>query len=198
MRSFPGLPARITRPCIRAAAVLRACAFGVLLLPAAVHAQAGDGGDTPAAAYATGDAWLDGRLADIDHYAARYPEAFAAEVERHAGMPRAYVHGLLERPGWRAGDAWFACFLARALEHGCRELVRARSQAGAGAEWAGVAAAAGANDETLRALRLAVADSYRRWARPLHPDAALERALRQRQADAERKAEDERKAGATR
>ena len=137
-------------------------------------------------AYATGDAWIDGRLADIDGYAARYPDAFAAELERYAGAPRAYVLGLLAQPGWRAGDAWFACFLARATEATCRSVVRGRTAAGSEGDWEQVAKGfgAGPGSEAHAAVRLALADSYRRWARPLQPDPAMSRALRQRAAAA--------------
>ena len=90
-------------------------------------------------AYATGDAWIDGRLADIDAYAARYPDAFADELERHAGIPQAYTLALLARPGWHGGDAWFACFLGRAVQASCRSVVRERSRAGPDATWTAVA-----------------------------------------------------------
>ena len=140
-------------------------------------------------AYATGDAWIDGRLADIDAYAARYPDAFADELERHAGIPQAYTLALLARPGWQGGDAWFACFLGRAVQASCRSVVRERSRAGSDATWTSVAAEfdARADSPAYASLRLALADSYRRWDRPLLPDAALKRALRdreQRQAEA--------------
>ena len=142
-------------------------------------------------AYATGDAWIDGRLADIDAYAARYPDAFADELERHAGIPQAYTLALLARPGWHGGDAWFACFLGRAVQASCRSVVRERSRAGSDATWTSVAAEfdARADSPAYASLRLALADSYRRWDRPLLPDAALKRALRereQRQAEAVR------------
>ncbi|AKC87129.1 hypothetical protein [Pseudoxanthomonas suwonensis] len=157
------------------------------LLSAGAASQPEDVSPVPAVAagYATGDAWIDGRLADIDAYAERHPEAFAAELERYAGVPRAYVAGLLEQPGWRAGDVWFACFLARATEATCRSVVRGRSQAGAAAGWRPVAEDFGAapGSKAYADLRLALADSYRRWARPLQPDPALTRALRQRDAD---------------
>jgi len=138
------------------------------------------GADAPA--YATGDAWIDGRLADLDGYAARYPDAFIAELARYAGVPGGYVQGLLAQPDWRAGDVWFACFLARATESTCRSVVRARSQAGAEAGWKRVAEGFDARpgSDAYAALRLSLADSYRRWARPLQPDAALVRALRER------------------
>ena len=140
-------------------------------------------------AYATGDAWIDGRLADIDAYAARYPDAFADELERHAGIPQAYTLALLARPGWHGGDAWFACFLGRAVQASCRSVVRERSRAGPDATWTAVAGGFDARpgSPAYAALRLALADSYRRWDRPLQPDAALKRALRergQRQAEA--------------
>ncbi|KAF1699443.1 hypothetical protein CSC62_00640 [Pseudoxanthomonas jiangsuensis] len=155
----------------------------LLAMPVAMAVQEPEGTATPAP-YASGDAWLDGRLADIDVYAARHPEAFLAEIERYAGVPRAYVRSLLQQPGWRAGDAWFACFLAREIEAGCRDVVRARSHAGADADWARVAEEAGADAAAFARLRLALADSYRRWARPLRPDAALVRALREREREA--------------
>ena len=134
-------------------------------------------------AYATGDAWIDGRLADIDAYAARYPDAFADELERHAGIPQAYTLALLARPGWHGGDAWFACFLGRAVQASCRSVVRERSRAGSDATWTAVAAEfdARADSPAYASLRLALADSYRRWDRPLLPDAALKRALRERE-----------------
>ena len=134
-------------------------------------------------AYATGDAWIDGRLADIDAYAARYPDAFADELERHAGIPQAYTLALLARPGWHGGDAWFACFLGRAVQASCRSVVRERSRAGTDATWTAVAAGFDARpgSPAYAALRLALADSYRRWDRPLLPDAALKRALRERE-----------------
>ncbi len=140
-------------------------------------------GDTPRP-HATGDAWLDRRLADIDAYATRHPDAFADELERYAGVPRAYVLGLLEQPGWGGGDAWFACFMARAAMATCRSVVRARTLAGPDATWEQVAAGFQEEDpaSALHArVRLALADSYRRWAIPLQPDAAMSRALERRE-----------------
>lgn len=133
--------------------------------------------------YGTGDAWMDRQLADIDRYASDYPEAFAAEVERYAGTPRAYVHGLVAQPGWNPGDAWYACFLARALETDCRSVVRERARLGAEGDWAEVVAKLRKPEapDPHVALRLAMADAYRRWGRDLEPDAALRRALQQRE-----------------
>jgi len=160
---------------------LRLLLLGATLMAAPVLASAAPAAPAvvQAPAYATGDAWLDERLADIDRYAARYPDAFLAEVERYAGISRGYVEGLLAQPGWRAGDAWYACFLARAVQTSCRDVVRTRTRS-RGAAWSDVAGALEAGRDAHAAVRLALADSYRRWDRPLRPDAALERALRER------------------
>ena len=107
----------------------------------------------------------------------------------------------MSQPGWQAGDAWYACFLARVLERGCRQVVRARARLGAAGTWAAVetqlrgdGAAEAVTPGSSVALRLALADSYRRWGRALQPDTALRRALEQRQR--EREAEAEAEAGA--
>lgn len=133
--------------------------------------------------YRTGDAWLDAQLEDIDRYATQYPETFAAEVERYAHIPRAYVHGLVAQPGWNPGDAWYACFLARVLETDCRSVVRTRARMGVDGSWADVVGQLAGEEaaDPAPALRLALADSYRRWDRGLEPDAALRRALQQRE-----------------
>ncbi|GAB3509442.1 hypothetical protein [Pseudoxanthomonas daejeonensis] len=179
----------------RACALLGRC-LCILVVVLAADAVAGPTAPAPDAGaagaqrvHATGDAWLDGRLADIDLYAERYPDAFAAELERYAGVPRAYVSGLLAQPGWHGGDAWFACFLAHATEATCRSVVRARTRAGAETTWEAVAAEFDARpgSPAYGQLRLSLADSYRRWSRPLQPDPALTRALRKR-AEAETKA----------
>jgi len=181
------------RPFMRlglALALSTSMAHAVAQTAASAPASATPAAEDARASHATGDAWLDARLADIDVYAARYPDAFAAELERYAGVPRAYVIGLLAQPGWGGGDAWFACFLAHATQSTCRSVVRGRSNPGAGVDWEQVAADFGARpgSDAYVTVRLALADSYRRWARPLQPDAALSRALRKRaQAEAEEK-----------
>lgn len=164
--------------------VLRMVLGACLALPGAVAVAAPQAQAAQATANATGDAWIDGRLADIDRYAARYPDAFADELERHAGVARDYTLALLVQPGWRAGDAWFACFLGRAAQATCRSVVRSRARADADATWADIAAGfdAAPGSPAYAALRLALADSYRRWDRPLQADPALTRALRQREA----------------
>ncbi|WP_231472351.1 hypothetical protein [Pseudoxanthomonas suwonensis] len=178
---------KMTAPALRAGLLVLAVGFATAPV-GAQEANAAAAETTPAAppARATGDAWLDEWLADIDRYAARYPDAFADELERYAGVPRAYVAGLLAQPRWSGGDAWFACFLARAVQATCRSVVRTRTRLGPEADWEAVAAefdAAPGSDAYAR-VRLALADSYRRWDRPLQPDAALRRALREREAEA--------------
>jgi hypothetical protein len=140
-------------------------------------------GELPPPYYASGDRWLDGRLDDIDRYAARYPEPFLAELERHAGTSRAYVRALLAQSGWRAGDAWMACFLARVTGQPCREVVRLRSRSGR-PDWQALLEQLEVSPDQVQALRLHLADSYRHWARPLRPDRELERALQRREASA--------------
>jgi len=162
---------------------LAACGAGIPLPLAAQARATATATPEPGPRYDTGDAWIDGRLADIDRYARAYPESFAAEVERYAGASRAYVRGLLAQPGWNPGDAWYACFLARALDTDCRSVVRARARLGRAGSWAQATSALRGEDkpDPYPALRLALADSYRRWDRSLQPDAALRRALHQRQ-----------------
>ena len=69
------------------------------------------------------------------------------------------------------------------MQASCRSVVRERSRAGSDATWTSVAAEfdARAGSPAYASLRLALADSYRRWDRPLLPDAALKRALRERE-----------------
>lgn len=183
-RGMTRAPFPLRIPLRDAFAVVFAAVIATAAVPsmAAAPVKAADAATEGRRGHGTGDAWLDARLADIDAYAIRHPDAFAAELERYAGVPRAYVHGLLAQPDWGGGDAWFACFLARATEATCRSVVRARTHAGVEAEWETVAAGFGARPgaEAYAAVRLSLADSFRRWAVPAHPDAALSRALRKR------------------
>ena len=181
------LPQRLhgqLRPALALALGLGAALPLAVLAQQATPAPAATSSTPETPAYATGDPWIDDRLADIDRFAAHYPDAFVAELERYAGASPAYVRALRLQPRWTAGDVWFACFLARATGGDCRELVRARSQAGAQAGWQQLAEGldAGPGTQAYSDLRLALADSYGRWARPLQPDPALRRALRQRDA----------------
>lgn len=122
----------------------------------------------------TGDAWIDARLIDVGRYAATYREAFVDELVRYQRAPRELAADLLARPGWTAGDAYFACALAVQLARPCRDVADARD-ANPKDDWAGVAERLGAASDApaFTAIRTALVASYARWGRPLpHADAA--------------------------
>ncbi len=160
--------------------------LGVLFLtPVATLAQQSTPAAAPAAAntaptYAagTGDAWVDRQLADINAYAARYPEAFIDELSRYAGARPAYVEALLRNHGWAPADVYFACFWAHVSGSSCRTLVRARSGL-PGADWKTVLESLQPPPENLqwRALRHAIVASYDHWDRPITLDALLRQQL---------------------
>jgi len=175
------MTACIARPARTRTAVLGVWLALVWAVPASATAQekAPATSDTAAAEEAatvgprTGDAWVDARLADIDRYAARHPEAFADELVRYRGAPRALVEELLDRgEPWSAGDIYFACALAQVVGRPCRAVVGIRDRAPSGA-WADVAGELGAapGSAPSRRLRSGIVESYRRWARPLPADA---------------------------
>lgn len=158
--SYRSPPQRIARR-VPGLGLLMAC----LLLPSPAWAAAVSGEDH---APRTGDAWIDRVLPDIDAYAERYPDSFADEAWRYFGVSREYVQALLAQPGWRAGDVHFACALAKASAHSCREVVQARAQDYA-ADWRDVAKGLGVrpgHGEYTR-IRATIRASYAHWARPL-------------------------------
>jgi hypothetical protein len=122
----------------------------------------------------TGDAWVDATLADIDRYAARYPDAFDDELVRYHGAPRTLVAQLRGSGDWRAGDIYFACALAQAAGQPCRRVV-AQRDAGAGLDWNAIARGFGitAGSRGFQQIKRALVHSYERWARPLQVDASL-------------------------
>lgn len=170
--------------------------LGVLaLLPPGLLAQPAPPPASPAVAeYAagTGDAWLDRQLADINAYAARYPEAFVDELVRYAGARPRYVQALLGVHGWKPADVYFACMWGQVTGTSCREPVRARS-ALPQASWKAVVETLQPAPDNLhwRALRHAVVASYDHWDRPITLDALLQRQLgdRARRDAAARKAD---------
>lgn len=119
----------------------------------------------------TGDAVVDARLADINRYAARYPEAFIDELVRYFDAPADLVREQLDAQGRTAGDVYYACALARVTGRPCRGVLEAWA-AGHDAGWEGIARDVGVAPGDVRARRLrdGIAESYARWARPL-PDA---------------------------
>jgi len=158
----------------------------VLVLPAlwwlvafAAPAQAQDGKSTatPAPAYATGDAWIDRQLEDIDAYARRYPASFVDELARHLDVRRGYAEAVLRAPAWRPGDLYLACAWAQAVHAECRDWVRAYSRAG-GQAWQAVLAGEGKPDNlAYRQVRHDIVASYDRWDRPITLDARLREQL---------------------
>ena len=145
------------------ATLLLAC----LLLPGIAGAQA-----TPDRH--TGDVWVDARLADIDAYAATYRDAFVDEMTRYHRAPRELVEELLARPGWSAGDVYFACSLAQQAGRPCREIADLRSVTPAPG-WDDLGRDLGVAPGTpgFHALKRDVVATYDRWARPVRVDAEL-------------------------
>ena len=140
--------------------LLLACLL-LLLAPTAVLGQ--DTARDPG----TGDAVVDARLADIDRYAARYPEAFVDELVRYFDAPGALIEDQLGKD--RApGDLYYACALARVSGRPCRGVLEAWI-AGHEEGWPGIARDVGVAPGDARALRLreGIAESYARWGRPL-------------------------------
>ncbi|MGH8055095.1 MAG: hypothetical protein ACREP4_14375 [Stenotrophomonas sp.] len=149
-------------------------------MPLAVQAQQSTAATPAVAEYAaaTGDAWVDRQLADINAYAVRYPDAFIDELSRYAGARPAYVEALLRNHGWKPADAYFACFWAHVADMSCSTLVRARSSM-PGATWKAVLESLQPPPENLqwRALRHAIVASYDHWDRPITLDTLLKRQL---------------------
>lgn len=167
-------------------ASLAACTAAPALAQQAV-APAAPAATTVEAAYTTGDAWVDRQLADIDAYARRYPGSFLDELERHLAVRRGYAEAVLDAPGWRTGDLYFACAWAQAAQLSCRELVRAYSQAPV-RDWQAVLAAlpGEAANANYRQVRHAIVASYDRWDRPIELDARLRGQLGDREQRLER------------
>lgn len=116
----------------------------------------------------SGDAWVDRQLADINVYAARYPQSFVDEMTRYYSVPRDYVEAMLQQPGWRPGDIFMACALAQAAAQPCRTVVQEWSRDHADG-WAGVAKRLQAKPAPAKhgELREDIRQSYMRWARPI-------------------------------
>ncbi|PBS11997.1 hypothetical protein CMZ82_11970 [Lysobacteraceae bacterium NML93-0792] len=159
-----------------------------LPLPAAAQAPPADAeGVEPAAepdvwAPRSGDAWLDTWLADVNLYAERYGAAFADELVRYRGAPRALVEQLVADPAWQPADVYVACALAQALGRTCREVAAAwRRNPGAG--WAALAETLDdeRHGEAMARVKRGLVESYDRWARPIRLDAALRRAFPERE-----------------
>jgi len=147
-----------------------AALLALALLQGSAHAQDATASTPPR----SGDAWVDATLADIDRYAARYPEAFADELVRYDSAPRALVEALLADPQWTPGDLYFACALGQVAGQPCRAVAQRRQQERASG-WGAIARSFGvAPDSTaFHRLKRGIVLAYARWARPLQVDASL-------------------------
>lgn len=139
----------------------------LLLLLAPAAAQGQDAAWEPR----TGDAVVDARLADLNRYAARYPDAFIDELVRYFDAPRPLLEELLGKPETVPGDLYYACALARVSGRPCRGVLDAWL-GGHEEGWEGIAREVGVvpGDARAKRLRDGIAESYARWGRPL-PDA---------------------------
>jgi len=164
VRHNPGMPCRSARS--------SCCALGLAaalsLVPVVAQSQAKTSDNESAYQPRSGDTWLDRHLADINRYAARYPQSFADELARYYAVPRAYVEALLQQPGWEPGDVFMACALAQRAGQPCRALVRERSR-DREVGWDEIAQRiqVESGSTPFQELRSDVEASYRRWARPL-------------------------------
>ncbi len=139
-----------------------------LLFVAAVAAQEAAPGPEPSWAPRSGDAVRDRRLADINAYAARYPDAFIDELVRYFDLPRALANERMAATRTVPADLYHACAIARVAGRPCRSVLEARERAPEDG-WAALAERLGVLPGSPQAARLeqVFVDSYRRWARPL-------------------------------
>jgi hypothetical protein len=152
--------------------LLAACLLASAWQPrASAQAQAAA---VPTPAPGSGDAWVDATLADIDRYAARYPDAFTDELVRYDSAPRALVVALLADPQWTPGDVYFACALGQVAGQPCRAVAQ-RWQHDRASGWAAIARGFGVapDSDAFHRLKRGIVLAYRRWARPLRIDASL-------------------------
>ncbi|MGY0633936.1 hypothetical protein [Luteimonas sp. A478] len=142
------------------------------------EAEPEEAGTEPEEVSATGDVWLDARLADVGRYAGRHREAFIDEMVRYLGAARGPLTALMDESEWEPGDVYFACSLARVTGRSCGLIVDLREQQPA-ASWNTLAAGLGAGpgSEAFARLKRGVVHSYQRWGRPLELDAELSRAF---------------------
>ncbi len=121
----------------------------------------------------TGDATVDATLADINQYAARYPDAFADEIVRYHAAPRVLVDALLRNPQWTPGDIYYACALAQTAGQPCRAVVE-QWQRDHGQGWVAIARGLGVQPGSpeFERLKHGFVSTYVRWGRPLQAEAA--------------------------
>ena len=129
----------------------------------------------------TGDAWIDAQLGDINHYGARYREAFVDEMTRYYGAPRELVSDLLRNRHWAPGDVYYACAIAQIIGRPCRYVVDEWDR-DHGQGWGVVAQRMGIQPGSTEYHRLkrGFVSTYDRWNRPVVLDDELRRAYPKR------------------
>lgn len=117
--------------------------------------------------------WIAATVTDIDRYGTRYRQPFVDEIVRYHGAPRALVVELLDTGGWAPADVYYACTLAQLVGRPCRFVANRWPGARAGG-WDAFAAGLGVEPGSAQFDRLqqGLADSYRRWGRPLRVEEA--------------------------
>ncbi len=125
----------------------------------------------------TGDAWVDTRLGDINHYGYRYREPFMDEMTRYYGAPRDLVSELLLNRRWAPGDVYYACAIAQIIGRPCRYVVDEWDR-DHGQGWGVVAQRMGIKPGSAEFHRLkrGFVPTYDRWSRPVVLDDELRRA----------------------
>lgn len=150
-----------------------ATALAMLLVMGAARAQQAP--DAAAGTVAEGkdegedtEGWIAATVTDIDRYGTRYRQPFTDEIVRYQGAPRALVVELLESGGWAPADVYYACAIAQLVGRPCRFVADRWPGARAGG-WDAYAAGLGVEPGSAQFDRLqqGLADSYRRWGRPL-------------------------------
>lgn len=146
-------------------AVALAAALG-LGLSGAGHAQRGG------YSAGTGDAWLDGRLGEVNQYGHSYRDPFVSEVVT-LGAPRSLVVELLDGRGWAPADIYMACQIASVLGIECGQVVE-RYDADPGHGWGRIAQDMGIKPGSaeFHALKRGTVSTYDRWGYPIQVDSS--------------------------
>jgi hypothetical protein len=118
----------------------------------------------------TGDAWLDGRMGEVDSYGRRHRDPFVTEVVT-LGAPRSLVVDLLDTRGWSPGDIYMACSIANVVGVGCARVVE-RYEASPGRGWGRIAQDMGIKPGSpeFHALKRGTVSTYNRWGYPIEID----------------------------
>jgi len=116
----------------------------------------------------TDDAWVSSRVGEINDYGVRNREPFVNEMVTNYGAPRPYVVELLGRPGWRAGDVYYACAFAHSIGRPCAEVAERYEHNRAGG-WGMVVQSYNINIGSPQyvSFRRGFVTTYGRWGHPI-------------------------------